>query len=93
MYDKKLKWIYDIIDTLLSVFRVLALSKFNKTKQIERCNKNCIIMGNGPSLSNLIKENKDVIDNYDLIAVNFMGFRQHQKSMSIFTTSSRWNYL
>jgi hypothetical protein len=30
-------------------------------------------MGNGPSLSNLLKENENVLDDYDLIAVNFMG--------------------
>jgi hypothetical protein len=30
-------------------------------------------MGNGPSLSNSLKENENVLDNYDLIAVNFMG--------------------
>jgi hypothetical protein len=32
-------------------------------------------MGNGPSLNNLLKENEDVLDNYDLIAVNFMGLQ------------------
>jgi hypothetical protein len=30
-------------------------------------------MGNGPSLSKSLKENEDILHNYDLIAVNFMG--------------------
>jgi hypothetical protein len=30
-------------------------------------------MGNGPSLSNTLKENEEILGDYDLIAVNFMG--------------------
>jgi hypothetical protein len=32
MYDKRIKWIYDIVETLISFIRILSSSKFKKTQ-------------------------------------------------------------
>ncbi len=73
MYDKRVGWIYSFIDTVLSIIRIFQYSRFKKTNRIERNSDRCIIMGNGPSLINTLKENKSNLSKLDLVAVNFMG--------------------
>lgn len=64
----------NIIDTCSSIVRIALLSKFlKKTKQISRKSDKCIILGNGPSLSKLLSDNKEKLNNYDLIAINHLG--------------------
>jgi hypothetical protein len=74
MYDKRIKVFYDALDFLFSIVRLISLTHFRTTKKIDKKNKECIVMGNGPSLSKSLKENEDVLGNYDLMAVNDMGF-------------------
>jgi hypothetical protein len=61
----------NFIKSVSSVFKIILLSKFTNILKVKNhSNKNCIILGNGPSLSNsLIKYKIDLI-NYDLICVN-----------------------
>jgi hypothetical protein len=73
MQDKRVEFLHNILDFILSLFRLVAVTRFRTTHKIDKKSENCIVMGNGPSLNNLLKDNEDVLDNYDLIAVNFMG--------------------
>ena len=63
-----------IINTCLSVFRMLLLTRFfTKTPKIRRHSERCIVLGNGPSLPKLLAENLDRLADYDLIAINHYG--------------------
>ncbi len=73
MKDKRIQIIYDLIDTILSVIRLLGLSRLKKTPRIQSKNTQCIIMGNGPSLLKLLEEDKAVLAKYDFLAVNHMA--------------------
>lgn len=73
MNDKKIQFIYDFIDTVLSVFRILLLSRFKTTLKIQRKHDQCIILGNGPSLIPAMEACQEKWDQYDLIAVNHMA--------------------
>ncbi len=72
MKDKRIQFICDVLDTLLSIIRLLFSSHFKKTQRIQSKNTQCIIMGNGPSLLKLFEEDKTVLEKYDLLAVNYM---------------------
>lgn len=74
MYDRRIQWIYNLLDTVFSIFRVLSHTKFKPIKRIERKHEKCIIMGTGPSLIDSLEENEKDLNKVDLIAVNFMGF-------------------
>lgn len=73
MYDKRIEWLYKLIDTLFSFVRIVCSTSFRKTLKIRKGHNQCIIMGNGPSLLKTLKENEDKLDRYDLLAVNFMA--------------------
>jgi hypothetical protein len=73
MQDKRIQFLYDTLDFILSLLRLIAVTRFRKTCKIDRKKEHCIVMGNGPSLRNSLKENKDVLGHYDLIAVNDMA--------------------
>jgi hypothetical protein len=80
MYDKRIKVFYDALDFLFSIVRLISLTHFRTTKKIDKKNKDCIIMGNGPSLGKSLKDNENVLKNYDLVAVNFMGLTDEFKT-------------
>lgn len=73
MYPKQLQWFYNSIDAFFSLFRLLWISRFTKTKKINKKHSHCIVLGNGPSLNNAIKSLNDISETHDLIAINFMG--------------------
>ena len=73
MYDKRIQWIYNLIDTFLSTIRVLFSSHLKKTQQIQKKNDKCILLGNGPSLLETMKKYESTISDYDIIAVNQMA--------------------
>lgn len=73
MYDKRIGWMYKLIDTLFSIVRILCHTSFKKTLKIQKEHDHCLIMGNGPSLLDTLKEYQDKLDSYDLLAVNFMA--------------------
>ena len=73
MYDKKIQWIYSLLETLLSIVRIFTNTTFKKTKQITKRGNRCLVMGNGPSLIDSLEKNKEKLSEMDLIAVNFMG--------------------
>lgn len=74
MNDKRVEFIYKVLNTTLSIIRLIGQMSFLKrTKKINRINEKCIVMGNGPSLLASLAGIKYEINNYDLVAVNFMA--------------------
>lgn len=94
MYPKQLQWFYNSIDAIFSIFRLLWRTRFKKTKKIETTHSKCLILGNGPSLTSALENSKDVIGNYDLIAINFMGttplFSELKPSVYILCDPAFW---
>ncbi|MCR9253056.1 MAG: hypothetical protein NXI20_21770 [bacterium] len=64
-------FIYNWMNTSLSVFRILVLSKFNP-KIPKSTFDECVILGNGPSLKNQL-ENRSFLSNKSKIAVNYFA--------------------
>jgi hypothetical protein len=61
----------NILKSIESLLKVLVLSKFrNILATQKRTNKSCIILGNGPSLTQSIQKYKDELAHFDLICVN-----------------------
>jgi hypothetical protein len=78
---KKLYFYYNIIiDTLVSIISILFFSSFSSRKSMFLCsikykrNDECIVMGNGPSLSDLMTLYNFQFVNKDVLAVNFFCF-------------------
>ena len=94
MHDKRIQWIYNIIDTFLSIIRVLSLSHFKKTRQIQKRHDKCILFGNGPSLLATMQKYENTIYDYDIIAVNQMAvtdeFEKYQPSVYIIADPGYW---
>jgi len=65
-------FIENIVKTLLSILKILLLTKFGvkSLKKKENAN-NCIILGNGPSLSETVNQNIELLQKIDCFAVNF----------------------
>lgn len=60
-----------IIQTFISILRLLFLSRFNvKIKKQYQANE-CLILANGPSLNSLIEQHHDFMQNKALFCVNF----------------------
>ncbi len=60
---------------LVSIIRIILLSKKNKTFKNIDTKQNCIIFGNGPSLNDFIETQKDNINykNTDIFCVNYFA--------------------
>ena len=94
MYDKRVQWIYTSIDTLLSIVRIIILTHFKKTKQIQKKHDKCFLFGNGPSLLTAIQKYESTFSDYDLIAVNQMAvtdlFEKYKPSIYILADPAYW---
>ena len=66
-------WIYSLLDTLASFVRMSINTKFKRVSRINKKYNRCLIMGNGPSLTDSLEKNKDHLSEIDLIAVNLMA--------------------
>jgi len=72
---KAIKWLYNSIlltfDVLLSLFRILLYSsRIRKSEMLREFKKRVFILGNGPSVKDLIKDNYTYLSNQNLIVVN-----------------------
>ena len=64
-------FILNFIQSIASIGKVIILSKFNNILNLkDNRKKECIILGNGPSLTKSIKKYSLELNNYDLICVN-----------------------
>jgi hypothetical protein len=73
MYDKRVKFLHDILDFLISLVRLIGTTHFRATHKIDRKSEKCIVMGNGPSLLDSLEKNQENLFMIDLIGVNFMA--------------------
>lgn len=94
MNEQTIEKIYKVLDSFFSLIRVFLSSKFRKTATINKKNDKCIILGNGPSLTETLARNEDKIHQCDLIAVNFMGesedFQKYRPSVYICVDPVFW---
>lgn len=77
-FFKRLYFYFNIIiETLVSVISILFFSSFSVSKSMILCsnkykrNDECIVMGNGPSLIDLMTIHNIQLSNKDILAVNF----------------------
>jgi len=69
-------------ETILSFFKIALLSRsvhnnsINKTEE-----RDCVVLGNGPSLKTLIETHKDFLEDKDLIAVNYAVLSDYYTSI------------
>ena len=94
MHDNRIQWIYSFIDTLISTIRIAILSHFKKTRYIRKEYDKCILFGNGPSLSDTIKNLGDSLFDYDIIAVNQMAttplYEKYKPNIYILADPAYW---
>ncbi len=65
-------FIENLVLSFLSVIKIVILSKWRgNTIKITNIKKDCVIMGNGPSLNSSIEEHKKFLKDKDLFCVNF----------------------
>jgi hypothetical protein len=59
----------NIYESVLACLKIIILSKFNNQLSLPK-GESCIILGNGPSLKNVLLENKTILLSTPLVAVN-----------------------
>jgi hypothetical protein len=66
-------FIENLVLSSLTILKILLLSNFfiKRIRPIKNKTKECVILGNGPSLKNFIKNGKEFLANKDLFVVNF----------------------
>ncbi|MBX9852779.1 MAG: hypothetical protein K2X86_13630 [Cytophagaceae bacterium] len=62
-------FIKDIYESFISIIKVIVLSKVN-IKVPAAPKEECVILGNGPSLSSVLEKNRNFLGNKDLFCVN-----------------------
>jgi hypothetical protein len=62
-------FIVNIYQTVVSIIKVLILSKFN-IKLPKSVSEECYVLGNGPSLKYILQSRKEFLSHYDLFCVN-----------------------
>ena len=95
MNDKRVQFIYNIIDTIFSLIRlVVQISFLKRTHKIKKNYDRCIILGNGPSLKKSLLNYKQGAANFDLVAVNFMAlsdeFIEYRPNVYILCDPAFW---
>ena len=65
-------FVEDFTQSILSVLKILLFSKFS-IKLPKAQQKDCVILGNGPSLNDFINESSSFIENKALFCVNFFA--------------------
>lgn len=64
-------FVQDLVDSIISIVRMLLHSKFNLSAQLDKhSHENCVILGNGPSLTNTLKSHSSFLEGKLLICVN-----------------------
>jgi hypothetical protein len=71
--NKLLYFINELISTCLSVLKIIILSKWFPENYRKKQNRPCLILGNGPSLTNGLAESPELVQDCDLLATNFFA--------------------
>ncbi len=89
-------FIEDLVVTSLSVLKIILLTKVFTKRILPSGNesKDCVILGNGPSLNNSLEKNADFIKDKDLFVVNFFWksekFEQLKPRYYLIQSTSYW---
>lgn len=59
--------------TIKALIKVILLSKFKKLQKTDNLKTECVILGNGPSINNFVKQNLNFIENKSLVCVNYFA--------------------
>ncbi len=65
------EFIENLVKSMLTVLKIIIMSKFFLKKCKVKHAHDCIILGNGPSLKGMIKQADEFLEGKDLYAVNF----------------------
>ncbi|OFX83600.1 MAG: hypothetical protein A2W99_15330 [Bacteroidetes bacterium GWF2_33_16] len=85
----------NLIKTLLSLIKIILLSKWNITIKMKRQSRDCIILGNGPSLNNVLEKEIDILLGKDLLCVNYFVLSKFYKILKptyyVINAPELWN--
>ncbi len=62
--------------TILTLIRIILLSKIPQKLSVDKKSRECVLLGNGPSLAQSLKEHPEFIDRRSLFCVNFFAVSQ-----------------
>ncbi len=65
------EFLQKIGESIFALFKVVLLSKFRTKLKYSNRKRDMLVLGNGPSLSALIKDSRDFLNDKDLLCVNF----------------------
>lgn len=79
-----------------ALLKILFMSSFNTNVKRKYDGRSCVILGNGPSLNTLIKEQKDFLNNKDLISVNLFPYTplytELKPNIHVISAPDFWRY-
>jgi hypothetical protein len=71
--NKSLLFINDLISSCLSVLKIIILSKWFPENYRKKQSRPCLILGNGPSLTEGLAESPELVQDCDLMVTNFFA--------------------
>jgi len=72
MLDELRSYFIRLQNSLLAIIKVVVLSRpFSTKKSLKKDSAECVILGNGPSLSKLVKEHGSFVEGKDVFCVNY----------------------
>lgn len=74
-------FVFNLINTCLSVLKILFFTSGDKHFPLTSSNKDLLILGNGPSLKDLLKFEKNYLHAKDLVCVNYFARTEEYTSL------------
>lgn len=88
--------LYNTEKSFEAFVKILFMSSFNTDVKKKKQEKACVILGNGPSLNKLIKEQSDFLKNKDLVSVNLFPntplFSELKPKIHVISAPDFWRY-
>lgn len=88
------KFVENLCLTIKAIIKVLILSKYRKFPEIKGLEKECLILGNGPSINNFIKMHYDFLEDKTIICVNHFAnteyFSEFKPQLYIISAPEIW---
>jgi len=84
----------NLFGTLSTIFKIILWSGFKIKPALEKKDKNCLILGNGPSLEKSINDNKDSLKKMTILSVNYFAetslFKILKPSLYVVNAPEMW---
>lgn len=88
------QFLVNLFETLSTIFKIILWSGFRIRPAFEYKDRNCLILGNGPSLEKSIAENKDALNKMNLLSVNYFAetslFKILKPSLYVVNAPEMW---